>query len=116
MNWNKLESIEELQDIIAASSSKPQVIFKHSTSCPISSMAKMRLESKLDQVQVETDFHYLDLLRYRPISNQIAEQLSVHHESPQLILIKGKEVIYDASHFDISVEELNESLSYAYGG
>ncbi len=111
-----MESSDGLQDIIATSSSKPQVIFKHSTTCPISSMAKMRLESKIDQVKIDTDFHFLDLLRYRSISNQIAEELSVHHESPQLIILKDGEVIYDASHFDISVEELNESLSYAYGG
>ena len=111
MNWNQLKSQEELGQIIEASSIRPQVIFKHSTTCPISSMAKMRLEDKWDLTDV--DAHYLDLLSFRTISNQIAETLSVHHESPQLILIMDGECVYDASHFDITVDELKESLAYA---
>ena len=74
-------------------------------------MAKMRLESKWDLDNVEA--HYLDLLSYRSVSNYIAESLSVHHESPQLILLKDGEVIYDSSHLDISVDELKESISYS---
>jgi bacillithiol system protein YtxJ len=111
MNWKPLVSQEDLLEIIESSKNRPQVIFKHSTSCSISSMAKMRLEDKWDLTGV--DAHYLDLLSYRNISNQIAERLSVHHESPQLILLIDGECVYDASHFDITVEELKESLAYA---
>ena len=48
-------------------------------------------------------------------ANYIAEKLQVHHESPQIILIKDGEAEYDSSHFDITVDELNESLDYIYG-
>lgn len=111
MNWNNLQSQKQIDDAVIASHDRYQVLFKHSTTCPISSMAKMRLESKWDLDNV--DAHYLDLLSYRSISNYIAESLSVHHESPQVILLKNGEVIYDSSHLDISVEEIKESINYS---
>ena len=114
MKWNDLTQIDQIQYIIQASYSRPQVIFKHSTSCTISSMAKMRIESKWTDINKDVDLYYLDLISYRNLSNHIADTFSVYHESPQIILIKDGEAEYDSSHFDISVEELNESLDYIY--
>ncbi|NNF32899.1 MAG: bacillithiol system redox-active protein YtxJ [Saprospiraceae bacterium] len=114
MKWNDLTQIDQVQQIIKNSYEKPQIIFKHSTSCSISFMAKMRLESKWHDVSKDVDLHYLDLISHRNISNHIAETFSVYHESPQVILVKDGEAEYDASHFDISVEEINESLEYIY--
>lgn len=111
MNWNNIQSTNQIDEVVTASNERYQVIFKHSTTCPISSMAKMRLESKWDLDQV--DAHFLDLLSYRSISNYIADTLEVHHESPQLILLKNSEVIYDSSHLDISVDEIKESINYS---
>lgn len=115
MKWNDLTQIDQVQQIINNSFKKPQLIFKHSISCSISLMAKMRLESKWQNISKEVDLHYLDLISYRNISNHIADTLSVYHESPQVILVKDGVVEYDASHFDISIDELNESLQYIYG-
>jgi bacillithiol system protein YtxJ len=54
------------------------------------------------------DFYLLDLKQYRSISNQIAEKFQVHHESPQVLLIKKGECIYDESHYGIQMDELVE--------
>ncbi len=112
MQWKLLSSLDDVQRIKDLSLRKPQVIFKHSTTCSISAMAKMRLEDKWSEVAVDSDFNYLDLLSHRKISTHIAEQLDVYHESPQVILLIDGEVIYDASHFDISIDELNETLNH----
>lgn len=109
MKWLPLNSLSQLDEIDQKSQTSPVVIFKHSTSCSISGMSKMRLEGKWD---LENDAYYLDLLNYRPISLALAERYQVHHESPQILLIKNGECIYDASHFDITVEELKEALEY----
>ena len=116
MHWNSLSSVNEIHGIIESSKSTPQVIFKHSTSCSISGMAKMRVEDNISNLKSNAEFHYLDLLRNRDLSRQIAEMLEVHHESPQIIMLIGGEVVYDASHFDISIDELNESLDYHLAG
>jgi bacillithiol system protein YtxJ len=52
------------------------------------------------------DFHYLDLLNFRAISKEIATFFQVHHESPQVLLIKDGECIYDESHYGIMMDEL----------
>lgn len=72
-------------------------------------MAKMRLESNWNFSEEELTPFYLDLKNYRSISSDIAEKFSVHHESPQVLLVRKGECIYDASHFDISVDELHET-------
>jgi bacillithiol system protein YtxJ len=104
MNWNQINSLNQLEQIKAASFVTPQVIFKHSTTCSISRMALVRFERATAPNNV--DFHYLDLLNHRPISNEIASIFQVHHESPQVILIKDGECIYDESHYGIMMDEL----------
>ena len=114
MVWNSIESVSQIDDILHDSFKFPQVIFKHSTSCSISYMAKMRLDDGNAAFKEKFQFHYLDLLRFRNISNEIAERLDVYHESPQVILLHKGEVIYDASHFDISPEELLETHEFHF--
>lgn len=106
MNWHTLTTEDGLKEIIRASHEKPQAIFKHSTRCSISSMAKNRLDKSTTPEGI--DFTYLDLIAYRSLSNKIADTFSVHHESPQILLIKNGECIYDESHNSISVDDIVE--------
>ena len=68
--------------------------------------AKSRFEKewKLDNEVCQT--YYLDLITFRPISNEIAEKTGVEHQSPQVIVLKNKEVIYQASHNGIDANEI----------
>ncbi|GAB3826316.1 bacillithiol system redox-active protein YtxJ [Pontibacter rugosus] len=112
MNWHPLTSVEQLNEVIEESKSKPVVIFKHSTSCSISATAKSRLERKWDDADLnDVKAYYLDLLKYRSVSNEIAEVLEVHHESPQLLLVKDGQCTYEASHLGISVDELKSQVT-----
>jgi bacillithiol system protein YtxJ len=54
--------------------------------------------------------YYLDLISYRNISNKIVEEFGIHHESPQLLLIKDGKCTYHCSHSNISYKELKEKL------
>ncbi|MBZ5855714.1 bacillithiol system redox-active protein YtxJ [Flavihumibacter profundi] len=108
MQWIELKDPAQLAEIRTRSFSQPQVIFKHSTRCSISSMAKSRLERANPPTGV--DFYFLDLIKHRSISNQIAEDFKVWHESPQLILIDKGECAYDESHSGITMDELVASI------
>jgi bacillithiol system protein YtxJ len=108
MNWIEIKDISELAFIDKKSISIPQLIFKHSTSCPVSSMAKMRLEKNWD---IDIPTYYLDLKAYREISNDIASRYDIHHESPQVLVISNGLCIYDASHLDINKVEIAEALN-----
>lgn len=108
MNWIQLNSLQQLDEIRQKSKDKPQVIFKHSTRCSVSSMAKNRLERK--EFPKEADFYYLDLIANRNISLQIEEVFKVYHESPQVLVIKSGECVYDESHSGINMEEIKEQV------
>jgi bacillithiol system protein YtxJ len=109
MNWIELNNAQQLADIKELSKARPQVIFKHSTRCSISTMAKSRLERN-EQPQT-SDFYFLDLIRYRSLSNQVAEDFAVTHQSPQILLIKNTECVYEESHSGIQMDELIEQIA-----
>jgi bacillithiol system protein YtxJ len=109
MNWNILTDENQLQNLIVQSEKTPQVIFKHSTRCNVSSVALNRLEK--GEQTATADFYFLDLIKYRSLSNKIAEVFQEHHESPQVLLIKNGECVYTESHIGISMNELMEQVS-----
>jgi bacillithiol system protein YtxJ len=109
MNWTELTDKEQVNSIVEESNTNAVVIFKHSTRCGTSSMVKMRLER--DQPPAGTKFYYLDLIRYREVSNYIAEKFNVHHESPQVLVIKNGECTYDESHNGIMMDEIAEQVA-----
>jgi bacillithiol system protein YtxJ len=109
MDWKNLTSIDQFETITANSFNTPQVLFKHSTRCSISSMALNRLESSTPPTGI--DFYLLDLLQHRDISAAIADKFKVHHESPQVLVIMSGECTYDESHMGISMDEIAEQTA-----
>ena len=109
MNWELLTDIDQLGEIIFNSNEKPAVIFKHSTRCSVSRMALKQFENEFDAAEGVTPY-FLDLIAYREISNEIANRFNVHHESPQILLIKDGQSVYDASHSEIDAEALKSKV------
>ncbi len=111
MHWNHLTSEEQINDIINKSKEAPQVIFKHSTRCSISAVALQRLQKAEQPDGIE--FYFLDLIAYRQLSNKIADVFGVHHESPQVLVIRNGECVYDESHLAISMHEIKDQVKVA---
>lgn len=107
--WKRLTDIAQLDALLKASNTRPQLVFKHSTRCNISSMALERFEREWN-TETDADIHYLDLIAHRNISNAIADRTGVMHQSPQAILIKFGEVRYQASHSAISADGIGRCL------
>ena len=74
-------------------------------------MAKKKLELEGDVIPADIPTYYLDLLNYREISNAIAEIFHVLHQSPQILLIHNGECTFEATHGEISAEELVEQIA-----
>jgi len=109
-DWNVLEQAGQLQAIAEQSFEKPQVLFKHSTRCGMSSMAKQQLEHDWNFDRDDFDMYYLDLIAHRDVSNQIADQFGITHQSPQLIIVHQGKAVYDTSHHAISATRLRTAL------
>lgn len=111
MNWNQLETADQLAIIKQESFEHPVLILKHSTTCSISATALGRLERSWKSEEVANlKPYYLDLLRHRPISQQIATEFDVQHESPQVLVISNGKSVYDVSHFEIRFDQIKASL------
>jgi bacillithiol system protein YtxJ len=109
MNWTSLDSADQVNAI--KHNAGYSLIFKHSTRCSISMMAKRRFEMDMDKLPADMPLYFLDLIKFRDISSQVAHDFQVHHESPQMLLIKDGECILDQSHGEISVDEALEVLN-----
>jgi bacillithiol system protein YtxJ len=96
-----LTSEDQLEELLKASKTRSVLLFKHSTSCGISAMVHKRFENKLQDKKDLYDYYFLDLLRYRDISDLIAKKFNIMHQSPQLILIKKGKVVDHSSHYGI---------------
>lgn len=106
----ELQTPEEIDAIKEKSSVKPQVIFKHSTRCSISSMALNRID-KAEIAALNADFYLLNIIRHRDISGKIEKDFRIIHESPQLLIIKNGTCIYDESHSAIRLNEIESVMN-----
>ncbi len=101
--WKYLESEEDLNRAIAVSTEKKVAIFKHSTRCFISKTVLKNFEKEVENSDKNMDYYFLDLLAHRDLSNKIADDLGVTHQSPQLIVLENGVVVNHASHQSISL-------------
>lgn len=105
----EISSIEQWEELLKASREKPLVILKHSNTCPVSAAAyeKMTNGEQNDRFSV----YIVMIQENRDISNKIAKDLSVKHESPQVIVIKDGVSVYSESHFKIEPGKVEQALS-----
>ncbi|WP_426474320.1 bacillithiol system redox-active protein YtxJ [Chryseobacterium balustinum] len=105
--WKTIKSEEDLEKAIKQSYENRVAVFKHSTNCFISKTVLKNFEKEIENSDEQNvSFYFLDLLAFRPISNKIAEDFGIRHESPQLIVIEDGKAINNASHQDISLSQI----------
>jgi len=105
--WKVIENEEDWQEAVRNSFQSKVLVFKHSTRCMISRMVLNNFEKDLSKSPKDGYlFYYLDLLKHREISNAIAEQMEVTHQSPQILVLEKGKSIYNASHNNIQLKFL----------
>ena len=92
------------EELASRSKTGPVVIFKHSLTCPISAAAYDQMAEFMGEVSL------VEIQRARELSSEIENRLGVRHESPQVIVLHNGQVTWNASHFDITVDAVNQAL------
>ncbi|RCW47919.1 bacillithiol system redox-active protein YtxJ [Paenibacillus prosopidis] len=111
MPYKEITSIEEWNSVYENSASRPLVVFKHSTTCPVSANAYEEFNNYLDsKPREDVEYVLVKVIESRPVSNQIAEDTSVKHESPQIIYIDKKAKVWTASHWSITKAHITAVL------
>jgi bacillithiol system protein YtxJ len=106
-HFAKITEVAAFEELTARSQSRPVVIFKHSLTCPISSGAYEQL------ADFEGEVALIEVQRARELSKEIERRLGVAHESPQVILLRNGQVVWNASHFDITTEAVADAVRAA---
>src|SRR5215207_10213290 len=97
-----LHHINELDELLTESGTRPLLLFKHSYSCGISAEALDELVSHLDAAQPGTArYAMVTVQTHRDVSNAVAARLGVRHETPQALLLRKGQVVWSASHFRV---------------
>ena len=108
--WVSLTKNGQVEELKSYSYKKPVVIFKHSVRCGLSHGAKFKLEEEWNSLKSDIYFYFLDLINFRSISDKLATDFQVPHQSPQLLVIRDGQAIYDTSHHGVSVQAINRAL------
>lgn len=88
------------------------LVYKHSTRCPVASVAYQEVQELLRQ-RPEAPVWIVDVIVQRALSREVAERTGVVHESPQAIVLLDGEVVFDASHFGVRADDLARELDAA---
>lgn len=110
VSWVPLVSIQQLTEIEEKSKTRPQLIFKHSTTCGISRMVLNMFKRNYHFAENDMDFYLLDLHGHREVSNEVGYKFQVMHQSPQLLVVKEGVVVAHASHGAITDIDLGNYL------
>jgi len=92
------------EELLSRSKERPVVIFKHSTTCPISSTAYQQM------AQFEGEVALVEIQRARELSREIEHRTGVAHESPQVIVLRNGQVVWNASHWKVKAEAVKEAV------
>ena len=109
MDWKTLNSAEDWENAVAASHDTPIVVFKHSTRCSVSRMALKMTEQRWN-LHENIHPYFLDLLVNRDISNAVAHEMQVQHQSPQLLCIRDGKCVFHANHGNIDPVDVKPYL------
>ncbi|RYG74187.1 bacillithiol system redox-active protein YtxJ [Lentibacillus lipolyticus] len=110
---NELQSNEQLKQVWEHSSKQPILLFKHSTTCPISAAAFKQYQTFLESAGNDLNGYLVKVIENRDISNQVEIVTNVKHESPQIFLIQNREVVWNTSHSNITADAITKALQEA---
>ena len=109
MNFNPVSDDAALEELFARSHEEPVLLFKHSTACPISARAYKQMEG------VKTPVSIVVVQESRDVSRAVAERTGVRHETPQALVLRNGRAVWNASHFDISSDAVEQAVRNAEG-
>ncbi|MGC4083497.1 MAG: bacillithiol system redox-active protein YtxJ [Vicinamibacterales bacterium] len=111
-SFTPLRTLDEFDALIAASHTRPIVVFKHSPSCGTSAMAFDELSDLVEDGE-GTAVHLVDVLAVRPLSQAIAARVGVRHESPQVIVLRNGVVAWHGSHYRVTADVVRRAFAAA---
>ena len=102
-HFSRIDGKEVFDDLMVRSNQEPVVIFKHSTTCSISTVAYSEMERVAGQVAL------VEVQSGRELSREIEARTGIEHESPQVIILRNGKAVWHASHWKIKTESVEQA-------
>jgi bacillithiol system protein YtxJ len=102
--FKEIQNTQELDALIEKSNERAIVLFKHSTTCPISAGVYQEISN------ADADINLIVVQKARDVSSAVAEKTGIRHESPQAFVVKNGKVVYHASHYDVTASDVEKML------
>ena len=109
--FKEITSPQQLRQIMDESEQRQVILFKHSTTCPTSRRAWGEVQNFIKESSDEVLVGMIKVLESRRISNQVTEELGIKHQSPQVLLMSKRKVLWHASHNEVTQANLIKALS-----
>ncbi|SHN04695.1 bacillithiol system redox-active protein YtxJ [Gracilibacillus kekensis] len=106
MEITDIQTIEEFQSVVT--NNNQMLLLKHSLTCPISDSANQAFQQFSEHT--DTPLYRLYVQNARTLSDYIAKTHQIKHESPQAIKFEDGKPIWNASHFDITADNLKKMV------
>ena len=108
-NFLPLDSTSSFNELLSHSEQEPVVLFKHSLTCGISSMARRRI-SNLDE-ETDPPVYILMIQHARALSAEVASHFDIRHESPQVIVVHKGKPVFHTSHGSITPQSIRDAAA-----
>ncbi len=106
LTYTEITSEKQWKEILESTKEEKVLVFKHSTTCPISANAYGAFAS----YETSNSKYLVNVIQNREVSNEIAKSLNLQHESPQAIVVENGVGTWNASHWDITKESLDGAM------
>ncbi|HEU4510403.1 MAG TPA: bacillithiol system redox-active protein YtxJ [Pyrinomonadaceae bacterium] len=103
-NFFRIADRTTLDNLMTDSKQRPVLVFKHSNACSISARAYREMQ------KLEGDVNILEVQTAREISRELADLTGVRHETPQVIVLRNGKAVWNASHFDVTANDVAKAL------
>lgn len=110
-NYLEIDSNEQWNSLLEQSHERAVLLLKHSTACPISGAAFKEFKVYTRKPKRPLTCALVKVIESRSVSNEIEEKLGIKHESPQILLVQGGEVLWNVSHWDITYERIEQQVN-----
>ncbi|HEU0298918.1 MAG TPA: bacillithiol system redox-active protein YtxJ [Longimicrobium sp.] len=104
-----MKQMHDREDVDAALGEERAILFKHSTRCAISAYARAEME-RFMELHPDAPVYCVNVNDDRDASRYLAEKTGIEHHSPQVIVTRRGRPEWDASHFDVRVDALEQRM------
>ncbi len=105
-----IDTVDALDAVLAGTTTRPTLIFKHSLTCGTSAMAMEEMQDLMSDPPADVDVWLVRIQAARAVSDAIESRLRIRHESPQALLVRDGQVVWSATHFRVMAEVVRTAI------